>query len=104
MKSAATDAKEKLTGKKLLDLPPTLLGRLNKHAASKRHGNASEIARRAIEVECDRLDALNVIEQQRLEKLTAIAAAQGGDVDAVIDRMLLAVKEPELALPVGGVR
>src|SRR5689334_15754765 len=93
--------REKLTAKKLLDLPPTLLCRLNRHAASKRHGSANEIARRAIEAECDRLDAQTDVETRRMEKLKALALAQGGDVDAVLDKMLRDVQEPALPLGTG---
>lgn len=88
-------AREKLTARKLLALPPTLMGRLKRVAAMKKE-DESEIMRRGLVAELDRIEAEAGIEAVRLAKLKELAVARGGDIDAVIDEMLRQVKEPEL--------
>jgi plasmid stability protein len=98
---SAIGEEEKMSSRKLLKLPPSLMTRLTRVSAQHKE-EANEIVRRGLTAELDRMDAEASIESVRLEKLRKLAAAHGGDVGAVLDQMLSQMVEPELQLAVGG--
>lgn len=86
---------EKLVATKLVNLPPTLKGRLDRMAAL-REVDANKIIRRGLIAELDRMEAEASGEAARMAKLRLLAQAEGGNVDAVLDRLLAGLREPEL--------
>jgi hypothetical protein len=91
---------EKMSEKKLVKFPPSLMGRLSL-AVARDGEDANDIIRQALVAELNRRDQLAGVESQRMDKLRRIAQARGGDVDAVLERMLREVEEP--SLPLSGV-
>lgn len=92
--------KELMSERKLLKLQPSLMARLGR-AAAHHSEDANEICRRALVTELDRMDAQASVEMSRMDKLRKLAAAKGGDVDAMLEQMLRDIQEPELVLPGG---
>lgn len=89
--------KEKLNATKLLNLAPTLLGRL-KRVAGMTGDKENEIIRRGLIAELDRIEASASVEAVRMAKLKELAEANGGDIDAVLDRLINEHKQPTLGL------
>jgi len=83
--------KEKLSRKKLLSFTPTLGDRLDR-VASMRGEDATEIIRRGVITELDRIEALrpplDAITAARLEKLRALSELHV-DVENMLDAALI---------------